>query len=58
MRLPLKCEFCSKSFEGQEALGRRLRKKHKNKLRLAIFEHPLGSKAKLSNTEQLNVGCH
>jgi hypothetical protein len=46
VRLPYDCEFCGESFKNQEALGRHLRLKHVDKVKLAIFEHPDRSKAK------------
>jgi hypothetical protein len=44
--LSLKCEFCGESFENQEELGRHLREKHRNKVKLAILEHPVRPKDK------------
>ena len=47
--MPWSCEFCNESFEDQEALGRHIHKRHRNKVKLAIFEHPLRPKAKVKS---------
>jgi len=43
--LPWNCEFCDESFEDQEELHRHLREKHRDRVKLAKFEHPMGPKA-------------
>ncbi|MGQ9515462.1 MAG: hypothetical protein ACUVTL_10535 [Thermoproteota archaeon] len=47
----MECEFCGEKFEKQEELNKHLRFKHKDKIRLAIFEHP-EKKARKKNIEQ------
>jgi len=39
--MSFKCEFCGKSFENYEKLIRHLHRKHRDKVKLAIFEHPV-----------------
>ena len=40
------CEFCGKRFEDLEALGKHVRLKHGDRVKLAILEHPVRPKGK------------
>ncbi|MEM2710189.1 MAG: hypothetical protein QW534_11190 [Candidatus Methanomethylicia archaeon] len=39
--MSFKCEFCGESFGNHEELVRHLYRKHEDKIKLAIFEHPI-----------------
>lgn len=39
------CQFCGESFESSEAMSRHLRRKHRNRVKLAILEHPFRPRA-------------
>lgn len=56
--MPWDCSLCGERFENQEGLGEHLRKKHRNKVKLAIFEHPLGQRPRsgLSNLVNPQMG--
>ena len=42
----MNCEFCGEKFESQEALSGHLNRKHRDKVKLAILEHPERQKVK------------
>jgi len=44
--VPLVCEFCGKRFRNNEELRKHLSKKHRDKVKLAILEHPVGKSDK------------
>lgn len=44
--MALQCEFCPRKFERPEALRRHLHRKHRDKVKLAILEHPLRPETK------------
>jgi hypothetical protein len=39
--VPWDCEFCGERFENNEALIKHLRRKHRDKVKLTILEHPM-----------------
>jgi len=44
--VPWDCTLCGERFESQEKLNRHLRKKHRDKVKLTILEHPVRPKDK------------
>jgi len=44
--MPCDCPLCGERFKNQEELNRHLRTKHRNKVRLTIFEHHVRPKEK------------
>lgn len=42
----MRCEFCGESFKDYEALSKHLHEKHRDREKLAIFEHPINPEAK------------
>ena len=42
--MPIHCALCGERFEDIEELNKHLRKKHRNKIKRVILEHPVKPK--------------
>jgi len=45
--MPPDYEFCGKRFRSYEKLSKHLSRRHKNKVKLEILEHPVRSKSEI-----------
>ncbi|MEM3383852.1 MAG: C2H2-type zinc finger protein [Nitrososphaerales archaeon] len=43
--MPSYCSLCGESFKDEEELNKHIKKKHKDRIKLAKFEHPIANKS-------------